>query len=345
VIFLSRTFPIVFAALAQREGRKTTLPTLVSVTGLTADQIKLAIRHARSANETHRTQIKVEEPGRAWRFVATPRGRVVTPEEAVKAVDMGSRHIWRTVLKVLMDHPGEILYKAKIAELVVAENPDEYADFTEAQVVNALNTILRRQDLERSIEVVWTMNAWRYKAPAGEATPDADTTSATKTKVSTPIRGSVLRYFTMHPRKTLFADDIARDLGFTRKQVQSALWSLMHETSTVSSNFKTINPSNAWKFTPDADEAAPVPAPTPTPVTSSNGHVPSASVVQTQAGPVVVPPSAPMASPVLPAPVATLAAATPAVGGRLFEEIGQASNGDLLVQESESKDVYRATRL
>lgn len=335
MIFLSQIFPQVFTALTQREGKKVTLPTLVSMTGLRPEQIQLAIRHARANNEVHARQIVVEQVGRAWRFVADPDiEHNSTPDNVAKAVEMGAKHIWRLVLKVLMDNPGRILYKGTIAEAVRKAAPDEFPEFSEQQVANAMLTILRNPGARVNIETVWSGRAWRYVAPnTATATPPATDTPASTDKsagkaVSGSIRNSVLRYATQKPGETLFVDEIAADLGFTRKQVQNGMYNLLHDArSTVRHEFEIVTSGTAWRYVPNRTPA----------LASSNGQAPQAAAIA--AGSQV--------SAYAPATPTTTSQNPPAepTSARLFEEVGKTSSGDILIQESETKTFYRAIEL
>lgn len=348
MIFLSRTFPLIFNALAQREGKKVTLPTLRTVTGLTAQQIQLAIRNARATNTILARQIVVVKPGRVWLFKADEvdvSAHYPVPEDVVKEVEVGSTHIWKTILAVLVKHPGEILYKAELARR--ASTPER--TFTEQQVTNAMSTILRQPGMADSVETVWANNAWRYKAPepAPTPTPTPEKTKETKetketksdsakdaSTVSAPIRGSVLRYFTRKPGETLFVNDIASDLGFSKEQIQNAVWFLTHRNETIKDDFTTVQSGYAWQYKPNK--------PVVEVNASSNGHAVTA-LAQAPAQaytPQAVTTTLPVSSKVPDIPKPTSSA-----GGRLFEEIGQTTEGAVLVKESESGVIYRATPL
>lgn len=326
----SAIFSAIFSALASREGKKTTLPTLVSMTGYSEQQIRGSIANARKTREMHNRQIEVVQVGRAWRFKADPTvGNYITPEKVAEEVEVGSQHIWKRVLKSLMDNQGKITSKELLAQLA----SDDEREITPIQASNAMQTILRRPGMGAKIEVLWAGNAWRYVGDADD-TPVVESKPKSETKVSAPIRGSVLRYFTQHPGETLFLDDVAAELGFTRKQVQNAMWSLLNENDVTRKDFTVIQPAYAWKYrevkaemnghAPAAIERVP-----------AQSYTPEAVATTVTTSPVVS--NTPAAAPV--------AVAVATVTGRLFEEIAQLPNDDVLVKESETGTIYRATPL
>lgn len=337
MIFLrssSHKFPVVYDALTRRAGKKTTLPTLVSVTGLDEDQIQKAIAYARKQNPALAAQIEVVEAGRAWRFKSTTTNAIthISPEEVVEAVEVGSPHIWKRVLAVLAQNSGMVLYKKRIAEL--ANEDKSQPALNEDQIVTAMTTILRQPVISLAVDVVWANRAWKYRDSNAPAT-----TTPTTSSVSPSIKGSVLRHFNLKPHgTTLFAVDVANELGFTLKQVQNAMYGILQDER-LRDEFEVVVGSTAWRYKPEAL--------TPAMAQTSNGHV-TATLEQVPAPVTTLPvtsvvPSIPKVEPtpeLTPAPVATST-----LGGRLFEEIGQAGDGSILIREAESKLVYRATEL
>jgi hypothetical protein len=340
VIFLSGSyiFTRVYNALAEREGKRVTLPTLATVTGLTETQIQNTIANARRTSQLHAAQIEVVRAGRVWRLRNNKReDTYATPEEIVEAVEVGSTHIWKRVLAALVENEGKISSKELLAERASTEEHP----VTPHQAANAMMTILRRPNIGPQIETKVTGHAWKYHAPA-ETKKTVDAASAKPegvVTVSTPIRGSVLRYFAQRPGETLFRDDIASDLGFTVKQVQSAVWGLLNDNQQTKDDFVVIQSSYAWQYVPNRKAVKANADVKP----AENGHVtPALSSVPAQAyTPSAATTTLPVSSRVPSIPKATPAAA----GGRLFEEIGQTSSGDILVQEAETKKIYRATEL
>lgn len=355
MIFLSGSyiFTRIYNALAQREGKKVTLPTLVSVTGLTEAQIQSSIANARRTREVHARQIEVVQLGRVWKFKGDSSvGGYVTPDEVVKAVEVGSQHIWKIVLAALVKNVGKITSKELLAQL--ASTPEK--TITPTQASQAMLTVMRQPGVADKIEVLWAGNAWRYREAkeAKEAKEQVTSPTFSETKaVSAPIRGSVLRYFAQHPGETLFRDDIAADLGFTVKQVQSAMWHLLNENNGTKSDFVIIQSSYAWQYVPNR---AAVASTSVTSSASSNGHV-TPELVATPAQaytPAAATTTLPVSSKVPTIPQAAAAAAevssdertaTVATSGRLFEEIDQLADGALLLREAESNTIYRATKL
>lgn len=328
-------FPAVYAALAQREGKKVTLPTLVTMTGFKPEQIQAAIRNARATDETHKRQILVEKPGREWRFVAnTNVGQHPTPEKVVEEIELGAKHIWKLVLKVLMDNPGKVLHKKTIAEAVRAAEPTEYPKFSEQQVSNAMLTMLRNPGVAANIDVLWAGRAWRYNQPATVTAVAAPEPKPETKPVSASIRNSVLRYFTQKVGETLFVDEIAADLGFTRKQVQNAMYNLLHDArSTVRHEFDIVTNGSAWRYLPNRTQAG----------ASSNGQVSHAVATKVAANTVTAEYTPAATTTTL--PVSSKAPSTPPAGNteaRLFEEIAQLPGDALLVKEAETGAVYRA---
>ena len=345
MIFLrssSHKFPVIYDALTRRAGKKTTLPTLVSVTGLDEDQIQKAIAYARKQNPAMAAQIEVVEVGRAWRFKATSSNAIthISPEEVVEAVEVGSPHIWKRVLSVLAQNSGMVLYKKRIAEL--ANEDESQPALSEDQIVTAMTTILRQPVISLAVDVVWANRAWKYhdsNAPA--------TSTTTPNSVTPSIKGSVLRYFNLKPHgTTLFAVDIANELGFTLKQVQNAVYGILQDDR-LRDEFEVVVGSTAWRYRPEAL--------TPALAQTSNGHMTATleeKVPVVAYTPAAVTTTLPVTSTVpdipqveatpepTPAPVATST-----LGGRLFEEIGQAGDGSVLIREAESKLVYRAIEL
>jgi hypothetical protein len=344
VIFLTNahTFPQVYNVLAQREGKTVTLPTIVTLTGLTATQVQNAIAGARRSNPLHAEQIKVVQAGRAWKYKVNPRvndGDNV--EEIVKAVEMGAPHIWKAVLKALHDAPGQVLTREEIVNRVGKINDEK--ELTPIQVANAMDTILRNVSLAPNIQVVWARRSWCFRPPAGEKTKS---TTPEHSTVSPSIRNSVLRHFMQKPGDTLFVEDIAQELGFTRKQVQNAVYNLVNDPkSSVRDDFNVVTSGSAWRYRPNRaavnGQVIPVleKAPAHTHVAVAEKFEPATAPVATTTLPLRTTSTLPLSSKVPNIPPAGSTAA------RLFEEIGQASNGDILVQEADSKKIYRATEL
>lgn len=334
---MSFVFPAVYAALAQREGKKVTLPTLVTMTGFRPEQIQMAIRNARATDETHARQIVVEKPGREWRFVAdTTVGQHLTPEKVAEEIELGAKHIWKLVLKVLMDNPGKVLHKKTIAEAVRAAEPEEYPEFSEQQVSNAMLTMMRNPGVAANIDVLWAGRAWRYNQPATVTAVTATEPKPSDKPVSSSIRNSVLRYFTQKVGETLFVDEIAQDLGFTRKQVQNAMYNLLHDArSTVRHDFDIVTNGSAWRYLPNRTQAG----------ASSNGQV-SHAVAAKVATDTVTAYTPAAATTTL--PVSSKVPSIPSAGStgtRLFEEIAQLGGDAILIKEAESGAVYRAEPL
>lgn len=339
MIFLSGSFIFtrIYNALAEREGKRVTLPTLVTVTSLTEKQIQGSIANARRVHELYADQIEVVETGRVWKLKRIAKeDKYATPEEIVEEVQVGSTHIWKRVLAALVANEGRISSKELLAER--ASTPDH--PITPHQAANAMMTILRRPGTGERIETKVSGHAWKYHAPTQSTNVTAP--KAEGTSVSAPIRGSVLRYFAKHPGEILFRDDIAEDLGFTVKQVQSAMYSLLNENQATRDDFEVVQASYAWRYVPNRTVA---PA-------ESNGQV-TPALEQAPAQEFKPTPSAPVATVTLPLKrtdgtsvvVPAVTPAQTATTNRLFEEIGQAGNGDILVQESETKKIYRAIEL
>lgn len=340
MIFLrsSYIFRRIYNALAERQGKRVTLPTLATVTGLSEKQIQNSIANARRVSSVYADQIVVVKAGRAWKLKENGEvNRYPTPDEIVKEVAVGSTHIWKVVLKALVSNAGKITSSDLLAEL--ASTPEKPITTTQART--AMLTIMRQPEIAPHIETKVAGLAWVYHTPQATAIAGPKTKSEDSKTVSAPIRGSVLRYFHQHPGETLFRDDIAEDLGFTVKQIQSAIWSLLNENPATKDDIVVVQPSYAWRYVPNRKTTI-----------ESNGHVtPAPETVPTQE--FTPTPSAPVATVTLPLtktdgtsvviPVATKSRTEPR--SRLFEEIGQTANGDILVQESESKKVYRAVEL
>lgn len=342
MIFLSGShiFTLIYNALAQREGRKTTLPTLVSMTGLKETQIQNSIRTWRNASALHAQQIEVITPGKAWKFKAVS-GAVTsypTPTEIAKEVEMGSTHIWKTVLNALMSNAGRVTSKELLAER--ASTPER--TITPIQASQSMLTVMRQPEVGKHIEVLWPGNAWKYH----ETVPwDATTTKTPKptedntvtsshTPASAPIRGSVLRYFAQKPGQTVFLGDIEEELGFTKKQVQSAMWHLLNENTATKNDFIVVTLGYAWQYIPN--RKTPTTTPTPVATPSSNGQV-TPELVTAPAQ--VYTPAA-----VATAPSPQVEAPAPA-SGRVFTELAELPDGGLLLREPTSGDVYRASKL
>ncbi len=342
MIFLRSSFIFsrVYTALAQREGKNVTLPTLASVTGLTEGQIKNTIANARRTSAMHARQIQVVKLGRVWKL-RTENDNSETPEQVAQEVEMGAQHIWKVVLTALMDNADKISSKDLLAER--ASTPER--QITPQQVTNAMDTIMRRPGIGKHIEIKWARNAWKYVPPATTQSSAASKTKEEHQPVSTPIRGSVLRYFAQHPGETLFRDDIAADLGFTVKQVQSAVWHLLNENEGVKNDFEVVQSSYAWRYKPNRPVDVKVNP-------ESNGHVtPELTTVPAQEHavkaytPQAVTTTLPVTSKVPNIPQVARASTAVATSGRLFEEIGQTTEGAVLVKESETGTIYRATPL
>lgn len=339
VIFLN-IFPHVFNALAQREGRKTTLPTLASLTGFSETQVQSAIANARRTSETYARQIEVVKVGREWRFTASADQSINYPsvDDVVKEVEMGAPHIWKRVLTALTGKPGVIVSREQLAKIASTRE----SEITPQQAANAMLTIMRQPIIGQQIEVHVAGRNWRYVDP--NALTTAPTGSNVKS-VTPSIRSSIYRFMTNNPGKVYLADQIAEDLGFTIKQVQNAMYDIANHNP----DFTVVQRGHSWQYTPRV--ATPLEA-----KVATNGHTPGATVIQTEAGPTVVPPSTPTATAtaVLPQTATTTlptGAKVPnippaeATGARLFEEIGQTTEGALLLKEAETGTFYRATPL
>lgn len=371
MIFLNKhLFPRIFDALARREGQEVTLPTLESLTGFEASQIQGSINNARKSSPDHATRIEVVKPGRVWKFNAVPGANGIdTIENIVKEVDMGTPHIWKHVAKVLVDNPGEILSKEFIAEQVTAAGEIE---LSADRIPSAMSTIMRKPEFLPDIEVVWAGRSWRYTGAKKRAKRATVVANGGHEPVSTSIRASVLRYFNNRPGDIIFADEISQDLGFTRKQVQSAVYSITDPSSLIRDDFEVIQGGQSWRYTPHRS-AVNGQVSTPLQKAPATAHAlaakPSLAVPFTQPSVTAVAPAPLPASPKAAPTVATTAPAvqayTPdavtttlpvtsqvpnippatAPEGRLFEEIGQLADGALILREAESKAVYRATEL
>lgn len=344
MIFLSGSFfSRVYAALAQREGKKTTLPTLVSMTGLTETQIQNTITNARRTSDVHRRQIEVVKPGREWKFKGdTSAGGYAKPDDVVKAVEVGSQHIWKNVLAALVSNAGKVTHKNLLAER--ASTPDR--EITPAQAASAMQTVLRQPEIAPHVEVVWAGNAWRYVDPQPKVEKITSGQPASKS-----IRGSVVRYLTQKPGEVLSVNDMAADLGFTVKQVQNAMWSIINENHAMKDDVVVVLGGHAWQYKPNrgsqAEDRTEVKA-------EANGHAPlelksaPAQAYAPEAATTTLPvspdvPRIPAATVATPKPVAVATATAP--GGRLFEEIAQLGDDVVLVKEAESGTVYRAEPL
>lgn len=331
----SYIFTRVYNALAEREGKRVTLPTLVTVTGLTETQIQNTIANARRTSELHASQIEVVKTGRVWRLSASKKDEYATPEDIVEAVGVGSTHIWKRVFTALVENEGKISSKELLAER--ASTPEH--PITPHQAANAMLTIMRRPIIGARIETKWTGNAWKYVATASQDPKKSTSSTSSKpegiSSVSAPIRGSVLRYFVQRPGETLFRDDIANELGFTVKQVQSAMYSLLNENEATKKNFTVMQTSYAWMYTPSPEVKA-----------ESNGHVtPALESVPAQAyTPDAVATTLPV-SPQVPSIPKAAPMATTVTTGRLFEEIGRTTDDALLLKEADTSTIYRATPL
>ena len=357
MIFLSNTFIFhrIFDVLARRDGKKTSLPTIESLTGIEPHRIQAAIANARRNNPEHAAHITVVKVGREWKFNSDPdlTGDDTT-EKIVKDVEMGSSHIWKHVLAALVTTNGVAVSKEELAERVNAANDD--VEMSPQQVTNAMATILRKPKISPHIEIIWAGRQWRYRAPKTEAQAPTEKTPA---PVSVSIRGSVLRYFIQRPGATLFVDDVAADLGFTRKQVQSAMWNLTaDDKSTVRDDFKVIVGGQSWRYTPNRvftnGEVTETPTKVPALALSVaaepvvKAHVPNIPPAQfTPAGQYtanVQPPSVAAPEPTREPEATTESETTSASGGRMFEEIADLADGSILIRD-EDKKLYRATEM
>jgi hypothetical protein len=359
VIFLAHNghiFPRVFDVLAAREGQEVTLPTLETLTGFDALQIRRVIAHARKHNPDHARRIEVTQSGRAWKFTTLRDANGdPTVEKVLEEVGMGSPHIWKHVLKALQASTG-IVSKEMLAEQI---NNAGDVTLTPEQVTTGMYTILSRPEIARNIEVVWAGRSWRYKGKKSKATPTASTQSAeSREGVSSSIKASVLRYFTGRPGDMVFLNDVVTDLGFTSRQVQSAVYSLAHsDGSLVKNDFVTVQQGQSWQYIPNraagnGQSSQPLER---VPAYALNVKPDAAVHAQaTSTTPVIT--AEPAKVPVVPAPlplkttaggavIAHAAAPTTPPTGRLFEEVGRTSNGEILIRETESKTIYRAIEL
>lgn len=336
MIFLTSTghvFPTVFNALTARAGRKTTLPTLASLTGFSELQIQSAIANARRTNDTYRAQIQVTKFAREWRFVedAAEGNNHHSTDDIVKAVEMGSTHIWKRVFAALVASAGTVVSREKLAE--DASTPE--SPISPLQAANAMLTIMRQPGVMQQIKIVNAGRNWRYTKPinADESRKGGPTTP----RVSSSIRGSVHRHMLQNPNKDLTVSGIASDLGFTDKQVQNAMYSIVSDNPEY---VLILERGHSWRYMPAgiAPSNGHLHAYTPAPVASTSPPPPPPPSVSPEVPhvPAVVATSKPTA-------VATATATAP--GGRLFEEIGQLPGGALLVKEAETGTIFRAAPL
>jgi hypothetical protein len=330
VIFLTTyIFPHVLNALMKREGQEVTLPTLTSLTGFDERQIQNAIANARRNDEDHAARIEVVKLGRSWKFNANAGSNgEVTVEGILEDVEMGSPHIWKHVLAAIATRPNEVMTREEIAAIV-----NKSSEFTliPEQVSTAMMTILRRPLIGPTIEIIQAARAWRYKPVRGaKAEVKHDDKQASEMKVSTSIRASVLRYFTLKPGQPHFASDIANDLGFTTKQVQNSMYNILfgEPKSVVANDFVVVQAGHAWQYTPNRGK--------------TNGVVPDthASTITVDA------PAAPHEAVGTTLPVSSsVPNITPsATTKRTFTELMTTSQGTIIIQDPEGT-LYRASEL
>jgi hypothetical protein len=339
VIFLSKShvFTRVFDELARREGQEVTLPTLESLTGIPGERIRAAIANARKNRQEIAEQIVVMKLGRSWKFTRVP---VVigeyTVEKALEEVNMGSAHIWKHVLKALQESSG-IVSNEFLAQRV---NEAGETTLTSAQVTTAMYTILSKPEIARNIDVVWSGRSWQYN---GSAKGKKKAGVEPHENVSSSIRSSVLRYFAGRPGDLVFVDDVVNDLGFTRKQVQSAVYNLVQQNSNVKNDFEVVQQGHSWRYIPNraATNGQVTESPTKIPALALSvaaepmvkAHVPD--IPPAQSAEVRYAARLPEAKPE-PAPKST--------GGRVFEEVDELKDGALLIRDSDNK-LYRATEI
>lgn len=345
MIFLSSSshvhvFPSVFNALTQRAGKKVTLPTLVSLTGFTETQIQSAIASARRTNATYRAQIQVTRFAREWRFVENAAEGVNYPtaDKIVKDVEMGSHHIWKRVFAALAAHEGKIVSREELAKYA---STDE-SPITPHQAANAMLTIMRQPGLITQIKVINAGRNWRYTATS--AKPSVKTSDKGLKPVSSSIRNSVHRYLLGHPDEVLTSTSIGQELGFTEKQVQNAMYTIIGDNPDY---FLVLQRGHSWRYVPTGIAS----------LTSTNGqtspqaYTPEAAATTLPVNlevpriPAVSTMTLPLKTTEGEAVTTRVAQSAPSAGGRLFEEIGQLTDGAILVKESETSAIYRATPL
>jgi hypothetical protein len=79
-------------------------------------------------------------------------------------------------------------------------------------------------------------------------------------KTRESVAPKVLGYMAKHPGESLFADDVAAELGLDRRQVQKVVPSLIVKGAPVT----VLVPGNAWRY-----EGPKAEAPTPKPATAA----------------------------------------------------------------------------
>jgi hypothetical protein len=68
-------------------------------------------------------------------------------------------------------------------------------------------------------------------------------------------RAPIMKYFEEHVGVHLYADDIAKDLGITRRQVQSAISNMRLQGVEMALDIETIIAGSAWIYKPSGKEA------------------------------------------------------------------------------------------
>lgn len=131
-------------------------------------------------------------------------------------------------------------------------------------------------------------------------------------------RTEVIRYLTDRPGQVVYRQDVATDVGVTADQVQSCVYNVIRN-SPIGANIEVVIGGNAWRYVPSSPNATAPPingAPQPTP--------PSVTVPVNVGSRRSAPPVTPATS-------------------RVFEEIGESQDGTIIIQESETGALYRAT--
>lgn len=133
------------------------------------------------------------------------------------------------------------------------------------------------------------------------------------------FRTDVIRYLTDRPGQVVYRSDIAADVGIDVNQVQQCIYNLI-KNRPIGNEIEVVVAGNAWRYVPRAVTTSP--ETTDQPVNGATRSVPATTTV----------------------PVNVAARrSTSTVVNRVFEEIGESQDGTIIIQESETGALYRAT--
>ena len=141
------------------------------------------------------------------------------------------------------------------------------------------------------------------------------------------FRHQLLRLFTDHPGKIMYADDLARELNVGRKSIINCVYNMRRTTPLLNDQIEVVVHGNAWRYAGTSTVLTDAPQP-------ANGATVPVDQLTAPAAPVA--PAAPAAPAATPTPAGQpQLTRTNASSPRVFEELGTNNEGHVLVADEE----------